>query len=90
MTITHLKSAPLADELKRRGYTVTAPSALEWTTLAALAKKCGVLPSSLHRTLSRNPNAPGIQYDRNPRTGRTRALSATPAFFEWFQKRPCK
>ena len=83
--IKSLKTAPLVAELTGRGFTVTKPSAADWTTLSALARDLGVKPSSLHRTLKRFPKAPGIQFDTGKK--RRRAVAATAEFRTWFKAR---
>lgn len=87
--MTNLRTIPadtLIAELRTRGYIIRPETPQDWITLTELARRCKVLPSSLHRTLARHPAAPGIQYDR-AHTGKTRAVLATEEFHTWFQSR---
>ena len=86
MNIAAIKTEPLAAELRSRGYLVAKEKPDDWLTLTALAKKCGVSVSSLHRTLDRHPSAPGLTCDTAP-TGKRRAVLATPEFHAWFAAR---
>lgn len=83
--IKHLKTAPLVAELEQRGFTVTKPSDSDWQTFASLARDLGVKPNSLHRTLQRNPKAPGIQFDAGKK--RRRGVFVTDEFRAWFNAR---